>query len=42
MFDIAINAETLQHFKERLHGELIDPGDDGYESARRLLNASRE
>jgi hypothetical protein len=38
MFDIAINAEDLQHFKERLHGELIDPGDDGYENARRVWN----
>jgi len=38
MFDIAINADALQHFKERLHGELIGPGDDGYESARRVWN----
>ena len=38
MFDITINADALQHFKERLHGELIGPGDDGYESARRVWN----
>ncbi len=38
MFDIAINADALQHFKERLHGELIGPSDEGYESARRVWN----
>ncbi len=40
MFDIAINADALQHFKERLHGELIGPSDEGYESARRVWMAT--
>jgi len=38
MFDGAIKAGALQHFKAHLHGELIGPGDDGYESARRVWN----
>ncbi len=38
MFDIAINADTFQHFKASLHGELIGPNDEGYDSARRVWN----
>ena len=38
MFDKAIKTEDLQDFKASLHGELICPGDDSYESARRVWN----
>src|SRR5215467_2819615 len=38
MFDRATKVEPLQDFKAHLHGELIGPGDDGYESARRVWN----
>lgn len=38
MFHTMINPTTLQNFKARLHGELISPGDEGYESARRVWN----
>ena len=38
MFNRAIKTEALQDFKEHLHGELIGPGDEGYESARRVWN----
>ncbi len=38
MFDKAIKTEDLQDFKAHLHGELIGPGDDGYDSARRVWN----
>jgi FAD/FMN-containing dehydrogenase len=40
MFDKAIKTEALQDFKAHLHGELISPGDDGYESARRVWNGA--
>src|SRR5215470_12787705 len=38
MFDKAIKTEDLQDFKASLHGELIRPGDDGYDSARKVWN----
>jgi FAD binding domain len=38
MLNRAIKSEALQGFKEHLHGELIGPGDGGYESARRVWN----
>lgn len=38
MFERAIKVEALQDFEAHLHGELIGPGDDGYESARRVWN----
>ena len=38
MFNKTIHAKALQGFKECLHGELIGPGDDNYESARRVWN----
>src|SRR5215469_494556 len=38
MFDKAINPMSLQDFKAHLHGELIVPGDDTYDSARRVWN----
>src|SRR5215471_2320156 len=38
MFDKAIKVEALLDFKAHLHGELIDPGDDNYDSARRVWN----
>lgn len=36
MFDKAINPTSLQDFKTHLHGELIVPGDDTYNSARKV------
>src|SRR5215471_15922192 len=38
MFDTTIKAEDLQGFKAHLHSELVLPGADGYESARRVWN----
>jgi FAD/FMN-containing dehydrogenase len=38
MFQITINPTTLQNFKANLHGELIVPGDDAYDSARSVWN----
>ncbi len=38
MFDRAIKVEALQDFKAHLHGELIVPGDDTYDSARKVWN----
>jgi FAD/FMN-containing dehydrogenase len=38
MFDKAINPTSPQEFKTHLHGELIVPGDDTYDSARRVWN----
>jgi FAD/FMN-containing dehydrogenase len=38
MFDRAIKTEDLQDFKTHLHGELIVPGDDTYDSARKVWN----
>ena len=38
MFNRAIKIEASQDFKEHLHGELIGPGDEGYEHARRVWN----
>src|SRR5215467_1669899 len=38
MFDKVIKTEDLQDFKTHLHGELIVPGDDTYDSARRVWN----
>src|SRR5436305_12220666 len=33
-----MNLTTLQQFKSELRGEVLDPGSDGYSSARRVLN----
>ena len=33
-----MNLTTLQQFKSGLRGELLDPGSDGYSSARRVWN----
>ena len=38
MFDRAIWTEDLQDFRTHLHGELIAPGDDTYDSARKVWN----
>jgi len=38
MFEAGINPTTLRTFKAHLHGELIMPGDEGYDSARRVWN----
>jgi len=38
MFDKTIKTEALQDFKTHLHGELIAPGDDTYDSARKVWN----
>lgn len=38
MFQTTINPMTLQNFKADLHGELIVPGDDTYDSTRRVWN----
>ncbi len=40
MVDRAIKVEALQDFKAHLHGELIGPGDDSYERARRVWNGA--
>jgi FAD/FMN-containing dehydrogenase len=42
MFDKAIKVEVLQDFKSHVHGELILPGDDGYERGRRVWNGAIE
>ena len=36
MSDRATNPMALRDFKARLHGELILPDEDGYDSARRV------
>lgn len=33
-----MNPKTLQQFKSGLRGEVLDPGNDGYSSARRVWN----
>jgi FAD binding domain/Berberine and berberine like len=38
MFQTTIHPLSLQNFKAHLHGELIVPGDDCYDSARSLWN----
>src|SRR5215469_12008890 len=38
MFDRIKNTEAILNFKAHLLGQLISPGDDGYESARRVWN----
>jgi hypothetical protein len=38
MFYTSINPRALQDFKASLHGGVIDPNDEGYESARRVWN----
>src|SRR5579884_27615 len=38
MFQTTINPTTLQNFKANLHGELIVPGDETYDNARRVWN----
>lgn len=38
MFDTTINPTLLQDLKASLHGQLIVPGDDAYDSARRVWN----
>lgn len=35
----AIDEEMIASFREELRGELLQPGDDGYETARRVYNA---
>ena len=38
MYDTAPNPMALRDFRAHLHGELILPDDDGYDSARRVWN----
>jgi FAD/FMN-containing dehydrogenase len=38
MFHRATNPMALRDFRASLHGELILPDDDGYDSARRVWN----
>jgi UDP-N-acetylenolpyruvoylglucosamine reductase len=38
MLDRSINLTTFQQFKAGLRGEVLDPGNDGYTSARRVWN----
>src|SRR6059058_999605 len=38
MVDMSMNLTTLQQFKSGFHGEVLDPGNDGYSSARRVWN----
>ena len=34
-----LNEETVKKFKANLRGELIQPDDEGYDSARKVYNA---
>ena len=34
----ALGAATIQEFKTGLRGEVLQPGDDGYDAARRVWN----
>jgi hypothetical protein len=34
-----MSAQTVEQLRERVGGEVITPGDDGYEDARRVMNA---
>ncbi|MCX9025068.1 MAG: FAD-binding oxidoreductase [Candidatus Methanoperedens sp.] len=36
---VKIDEETIQKFKDNLRGELIRPGDTGYDDARKIWNA---
>lgn len=38
MFRTPMNLTSLQNFKANLHGDLILPGDESYDSARRVWN----
>jgi FAD/FMN-containing dehydrogenase len=38
MFQRAANPKALRDFRASLHGEVIEPCDDGYDSARRVWN----
>ena len=40
MLPIALNQTTLHHFRTRLRGELILPGDENYDRVRRVWNGS--
>jgi hypothetical protein len=42
MFHRATNPMALRDFRASLHGELILPDDDGYDSARRVWNRHLE
>jgi hypothetical protein len=42
MFQTTINPTALQQFQADLHGELICPGDEGYDSARKVWNGMKE
>ncbi|NIQ78009.1 MAG: oxidoreductase, partial [Anaerolineae bacterium] len=35
---IAVAEATLEEIKTRLRGELLEPGDQGYEEARKVYN----
>jgi FAD/FMN-containing dehydrogenase len=37
--DFEIDEETVQAFQARLHGDLLRPGNDGYDDARKIWNA---
>jgi hypothetical protein len=37
--DAVVEEAAVEEFKEGLRGELLRPGDDGYEEARRVWNA---
>ncbi len=37
--EILLNDSDVQEFKRNLHGELIQPNDEGYDEARKLYNA---
>lgn len=34
-----LTQATVQHFQTSLHGALLRPGDDGYDTARTVFNA---
>ena len=37
-----LGAATLKEFEDGLHGELVRPGDDGYDEARAIWNGAHD
>ena len=40
--DTVIEETVVEEFKSSLHGEMLGPGDDGYDGARKLWNAMHD
>ena len=34
-----MGTQTIDRLRERVRGEVVTPGDDGYEDARKVFNA---